>query len=115
MSDETPNESLDRGRGADALDLTDGRDRAVLRGAAKRWGISPELKEKCISKLQAALDIAETARDINGIVKTMATIEGQNQADEHLDRKLKEGVSDSQLTIKVLHVDMSKEANDVGE
>jgi len=81
------------------LDLSDPKDLALLRKLAtdgpgkkkKRWeGITDEFKANAVRALQAALHMAvekKNPRDITRCVEVVAKIEGQNQADEHLDRK----------------------------
>jgi hypothetical protein len=82
-----------------ALDLTDPKDRAMVREAArrrpKRWrGLTPELKDKLMTQLEKATDEVAEVTDVDkrvklrtDIVKTGAVLEGQVQADEHLDEK----------------------------
>lgn len=75
------------------LDLTDERDRGLLRRRLddgphrRRWeGITEEFKDQAVTALKAALYMATNAKDhrgINGCVKTLALLEGQNQKDEH--------------------------------
>lgn len=59
-----------------------GSEMKLLRASA-RWGMSPEMRQKCIRRLSEALDMADSARDIAAVVKTAAVIEGQDQKDEH--------------------------------
>lgn len=83
-----------------SLDMASDKDRGVLRrclddGSAKskrpRWpSIDDETKSRYVKALNIALSISlrkEDQRGINGCVKTLAMLEGQNQADEHLDEK----------------------------
>jgi len=57
----------------------------------KRWeGITDDVKSNAVKALNVALRMAlekGDQRGVNGCVKTLVAIEGQNQADEHLDRK----------------------------
>lgn len=79
------------------LDLSDERDRGTLRRAVddgpkrRRWGgITDELKAKYVAALNVALRLAlehGDNRGIRGCVDTLAKLEGQNQADEHLADK----------------------------
>jgi hypothetical protein len=79
-----------------ALDMASDKDRGALRrklgdGAERshrpRWpGIDDETKARYVKALSIALSISlrkEDQRGINGCVKTLAMLEGQNQADEH--------------------------------
>lgn len=75
-----------------SLDLAKERDRGLLRQSIKRrWpGLDDEKKAKAITALDTALDQAQAAADydaVNGIVRTLAMIEGQHQADDHLADK----------------------------
>lgn len=78
-----------------SLDMTDERDRGLLRRKVgdelskhRRWeGITDEFKAQAVQALRAALYMATNAKDhrgINGCVKTLALLEGQNQKDEHV-------------------------------
>jgi len=81
------------------LDLTDPKDLALLRKLVtdgpgkkkKRWeGITDEFKANAVQALRVALKMAierQSPRDITRCVEVVARIEGQNQIDEHLDRK----------------------------
>lgn len=75
-----------------SLDLGNERDRGLLRQSIKRrWpGLDDDKKAKAITALDAALDAAQAAKDydaVNGIVRTLAMIESQHQADDHLADK----------------------------
>lgn len=72
------------------LDMSDDRDRRLIRTAARRWGVDEDFKTQAVKALKMALRMAiekEDHRGINGCVKTLAQLESQNQADEHLDVK----------------------------
>jgi len=81
------------------LDMADPKDVALLQKLAtdgpgkkkKRWeGITDEFKANAVQALRVALKMAierQSPRDITRCVEVVARIEGQNQADEHLDRK----------------------------
>ena len=91
----------------DQLDMHDGRDRKTLkRGIAAGWNINAEQLHGYTKALDAALDIARNAGDQRAIVscvKTMATIVGQVQADEHLDARLAAGkLTDTEVTIRIV-------------
>lgn len=78
-----------------SLNMTDEHDRGTLRRKIddgqkrRRWdGVTDEFKAQAIQALKAALYMATTAKDhrgINGCVKTLALIEGQNQKDDHFE------------------------------
>ena len=77
-----------------SLDMSNRYDRAAVRRVAnqagKRWAVTDEFKAELIQALRAATAIAMAngvSRDINDCVKTAAVLEGQNQADQHLDEK----------------------------
>ena len=85
-----------------ALDMESEADRGTLRAAVnsqkpgsrvKRWGgITDEKKQQYVQALDVALRLALEKRDqrgVNGCVKTLALLEGQNQADEHIEDKNK--------------------------
>jgi len=58
----------------------------MLRNAAKRWKLSPRFMARVPAALEAALDMAEDQADYKAIAviaSTAATLEGQNQKDEH--------------------------------
>jgi hypothetical protein len=89
MSDESPTI-------VGSLDMTDERDRGILRrsvggGHHKRWGgIDDTKKGRYVQALDVALRMALESgdhRNIRGCVETLAKLEGQNQADEHLAEK----------------------------
>jgi hypothetical protein len=74
------------------LDTRDGRDLRTMRRAVRRWGVDDDFKDEAIRALRytLALEMAKDkpdARAVNGIIKTLTTMEGQNQADEHLEEK----------------------------
>lgn len=88
--------SEDQGRGAGgpsvALDMSVGKDREYLRTAiARGWGITAKdlmgYKMALDQAMAISLD-AHDAREINACVKTMVSIVGQIQADEHLEVKV---------------------------
>lgn len=78
--------------------MTDERDRGLVRRAfadplgstRKRWGVDDEFKVQAVKALRVALRWSlENAdhRSVRGVVDTLARIEAQNQADEHLAEK----------------------------
>ena len=77
------------------LDMADERDRGLLRRAAgdasrKRWNVTDTDKADFIKALRVALRMSLEAKDgrgVRGCVDTLARLEGQNQADEHLADK----------------------------
>lgn len=92
------------------IDMADGRDRKLVAAAvAKGWGVKPQQLARYVSALDRALDISEAEGDPRGIVscvRTMATIVGQVQADEHLQQRLDAGqLTDQQVTIRVIRGD----------
>ena len=63
------------------LDMTNGVDRGTLR----RWGTTQEQKGRYLKALDFALGLAiqkQDQRAIASCVRTLATVEGQNQSDE---------------------------------
>jgi len=79
---------------------------ATARPIAAGWNINAEQLHGYTKALDAALDIARNAGDQRAIVscvKTMATIVGQVQADEHLDARLAAGkLTDAEVTIRIV-------------
>ena len=109
------------------LDLTDPKDLALLRKLAtdgpgkkkKRWeGITDEFKANAVQALRAALGMAvekRNPRDITRCVEVVARIEGQNQIDEHLDRKearLDDGKPTENQSVQVEFVNRIANAQD---
>ena len=87
------------------LDLTDEKDRGMVREAMKRWprrwrGLTEAVKEEMAASLRAANSVAiqlaqspdpsvalDAAKTITSVVRTAVAMEGQNQADDHLEAK----------------------------
>ena len=87
------------------LDLTDEKDRGLVREAMKRWprrwrGLTEAVKEEMAASLRAANSVAiqlaqspdpsvalDAAKTITSVVRTAVAMEGQNQADDHLEAK----------------------------
>lgn len=87
------------------LDLTDEKDRGMVREAMKRWprrwrGLTEAVKEEMAASLRAANSVAiqlaqspdpsvalDAAKTITSVVRTAVAMEGQCQADEHLEAK----------------------------
>lgn len=70
------------------LDMANGHDRALIR--SRRWLISDTKKKEYVEALDQALGIAREKKDqriMVSCVRTLATLEGQNQEDEHLRHK----------------------------
>lgn len=77
------------------LDMTDERDRGLLRRkvddgpSRRRWPeITDEFKADAVRALKIALRMSLEAKDhrgVNGCVKTLALLEGQNQKDDHVE------------------------------
>lgn len=97
-----------------SLDMADQRDQGLVRRAAaghtykkKRWpGIDDTLKRKVVNALEVAIEISVEDRDANGIngaAKTISVLEGQNQADEHVEEKYRR-LDAGQATEGVQHV-----------
>lgn len=90
-----PADPAQGGATARGLDMTDERDRGLARRAFggnghKRWGVTDADKGDFLKALRVALRYAIEAKDnrgIRGCVDTLVKIEGQIQADEHLDDK----------------------------
>jgi len=75
----------------DSLDLSDRKDCALLNKAARRWKLTPRFMQRVPAALEAALDMAEAEGDYKSIAviaSTAATLEGQNQKDEHAAKGL---------------------------
>lgn len=80
---------------AGSLDLATEKDRGMVRNSIRRWpnrwrGLSPEFKDKVVRGLDTALDWAEAAQDGNAlasIARVVVAMEGQVQADQHLEDK----------------------------
>ena len=70
------------------LDLADRGDRDFLRRAVSGgWGVTPEKMQRYSTALDAALGLALQAQDhraVQSCVRTLATIVGQVQADQHM-------------------------------
>lgn len=89
------------------LDMTDERDRGLLRRKVddgpnrRRWPeITDEFKADAVRALKVALRMSLEAKDhrgINGCVKTLALLEGQNQKDDHVAV----GVGRSEVNVNV--------------
>jgi len=91
----------------DSLDMNTRSDRATVRRAISAgW----HLTEEQVSRYSRALDVAlghaikkGDSRAITSCVRTMATIVGQVQADEHLDARLAAGkLTDNEVTIRIV-------------
>ena len=96
MTDQPPKLSLDMG---------DEKDRAMTRMAMRRWprrwrGLTDAVKDEMAASLRAANSVAiqlaqspdpdvalDAAKTIGSIVRTAVAMEGQNQADEHMEAK----------------------------
>lgn len=89
----------------ESLDLLTRKDCGILRKAIrKRWGVTDEFKDKAMVALEAALEAAREQADyraVGFIVNTLATIEGQNQKDEHREADAAEGRHSGQVTVIV--------------
>lgn len=91
MNNEAKSSDVPGGGGnsqVDSLDMADGRDRALLQ--SQRWPINNKTKERYLLALDAALGLAVQKNDQRAMVscvRALASLEGQNQADEHLKRK----------------------------
>ena len=73
------------------LDMANGQDRKRLRGAVnRRWKIADDRRDQFVEALGTAMEWALQKGDqraVNGCVRTLAILESQNQADEHLMHK----------------------------
>jgi hypothetical protein len=71
--------------------MANGLDRAKLRGAiARRWPGVEERKEQYVKALDLALRWALESQDqraVNGCIRTLTTMEAQNQSDEQMNIK----------------------------
>lgn len=98
--------SASGGAGFTAIDANDPKDHALVRQVVKRWpkrwrGIDDAKKTKFVEGLAAAHDKAmstmqdshdpelamQAASLVLSAVKTAAVLEGQNQADDHMEEK----------------------------
>jgi hypothetical protein len=83
-----------------SLDMMNDKDRGLLRrklddavekSHRPRWpGIDEPMKGRYVQALNIALALSlrkEDHRGINGCVKTLAMLVGQNQADDHIEEK----------------------------
>lgn len=88
-----------------SLDMGSEKDRGLVREAMKRWpkrwrGLTDAVKDELAASLRAANSVAITlaqsddpqvaldaAKTITSVVRTAVAMEGQNQADEHLEAK----------------------------
>ncbi len=88
-----------------SLDMGDEKDRAMTRMAMRRWprrwrGLTDAVKDEMAASLRAANSVAiqlaqspdpdvalDAAKTIGSIVRTAVAMEGQNQADEHMEAK----------------------------
>ncbi len=81
----------DIGTRVGTLDMANGLDRSRLRGTiSRRWPLAEERKDQYVKALDVALRWALENKDqraVNGCCRTLAAMEGQNQADDHLDIK----------------------------
>lgn len=104
MRDQSPDD--DRGTGGDAPDLYRRSEAAlVARSVASDWGVTPANLRRYMIALDKALDLAvkrKNERHIASIVRVMATIVGQVQADQHMRAKLEHGTVDHDVTIRVV-------------
>lgn len=62
---------------------TDRRTRTLLCRAV-RWPTTSEQRKRILEKLEKAVGDAETPRDVAALARAFASIEAQNQADDHL-------------------------------
>ena len=61
----------------------------MIERAVQRWPMKPEYRDAVVRRLtKIVADPASSAREIASASRTLATIEAQNQADEHLRIKL---------------------------
>lgn len=97
--DDTLSGGINPGGAGSALDLTDERDRGMVRKAIanrpRRWaGVTPEVKLAVVMGLQKALhaatvhiengvDVLDAAKVVASVGKTFEALESQCQKDEH--------------------------------
>ncbi len=74
---------IDGGKGGIPIKASE----SVLIARAARWPVKAEMKEKVVKELMAALSMCDSPRDVASVTKALIAIEGQNQADEHLQDK----------------------------
>lgn len=85
--DKTDGGSASGGRGG-ILDLSLNRDQKLIRRAANgRWPIPDELKQAVVNKVAQALGATSEPREVASLSKVVVAMEGQNQADDHLNEK----------------------------
>lgn len=102
-----------RGRGEGAakpsekpLDMTDGRDRQVLRSAVARgWPVTTEDMKFYYEKLRDAVTASEDARELTSCVKVFTTIVSQIQTQEHHEDKNQRLDDGKPTEIVIRHVD----------
>ncbi len=101
----------DKDRGMVRRAFGDGSERSKR----PRWGgITDEKKGQYIQALDYALKLAiekQDQRAINGCVKTLSMLEGQNQADEHLEMKydrLDEGKATENIVERTIKVEFDR-------
>jgi len=84
-----------------SIDATDPKDQALIREAVKRWpkrwrGLTDSFKDSIVDDLVHAGEIARNMVEVDpaaavdrivSIARTAIAMEGQVQADEHLDNK----------------------------
>ena len=119
-----------------SLDMRKRSDRELLRKSVtppekshrQRWpGLDDEFKGDAVNALKAALKVAQarmnglvevggelvpgSPRDVDSIVRTIAALEAQHQADEHLEdknKRLDEGLSTENVVERIIKVEFDK-------
>lgn len=76
---------------------TDLKERRLICLAAPRWPVTPEHRAAYLNKLTEALRDARSPREKAMVIRVMAQLEAQNQADEHLLEKY-ERIDNGQAT-----------------
>jgi hypothetical protein len=104
--------ALDSDRRVLSRSVTDG-----VTNRRKRWeGVTDEMKANAVKALTVALRMSLEKQDhraINGCVKTLALLEGQNQADDHMDRKEAMGRPQNNVNVNVaVGIDMGRVMSD---
>lgn len=97
-----------------SLDMTNEHDRGLVRRKVadhetkhRRWPVDEQFKADAVKALKVALRWSlekQDHRGIRGIVDTLKSIEGQNQADEHLDARLIADASRPSTSAPVINI-----------
>lgn len=88
MSENDSQNDQEQGGRGDNIDLSRRSDRRmVARAIKRRWKVPEEMKELLLSRAMQVLQTTDDDRAIVGIGRLVVQMEGQNQADEHLEER----------------------------